>query len=83
VLAVNPGTSLRFVLSADFNEKTEVNRVTVPGSDQVSATISIGGATVMRRGVLFDLSVGIGLTDRSPDFAIRAALPIRFSLPLL
>ena len=83
VLAVTPTTSLRFVFDADFSDDTQVDGVKVPGSDGVLATFTIGGSTVLGRGVFFDLAGTIGVTDRSPDFAIRAALPIRFSLPFL
>jgi hypothetical protein len=37
---------------------------------------------VLGRNVLLDLSAEVGLTDDAPDYAARAAVPIRFDLPI-
>jgi hypothetical protein len=37
------------------------------------------GSTLLARGTLLNLSVGIGLTKDADDFSITLSLPIRFS----
>jgi hypothetical protein len=43
----------------------------------------IGASSILGRGILLDISSGIGLTSDAPDYFVQIALPIRFDLPVL
>ena len=81
-IALSPETSLRLVLSAAYQEETEVFGDSIDGSDQTIGTFVIGGSTLLGRGLLLDLSAGIGLTDDADDFSVNLSLPIRFDTPI-
>ena len=82
VLAASPETSLRLALSQAFVQEAEVDGGRIRGSDQVMASLTLGAAAVLGRGLLVDVSADIGLTDDAPDYAISVGLPIRFDLPI-
>jgi hypothetical protein len=82
-LATSPETSLRFMLDQSFFDESEVDGERVRGSDAVQSTLEVGAALLLRRNILLDVSGTVGLTDESPDFGLRVAVPIRFGLPLL
>ena len=82
VLAASPETSLRLALSQSFVEETEVGGARIRGSDQVMASLTLGAAAVLGRGLLVDVSADVGLTDDAPDYAMRIGLPVRFDLPI-
>ena len=42
----------------------------------------IGASSILGRGILLDVSGGIGLTSDAPDYFVQVALPIRFDLPI-
>lgn len=75
-VAMSPQTSMRFVLSQSFRQETD--GATEPGTDETAAAFTVGGSSLLARGVLLDLAVDIGLTRDTDDFAVRLALPIRF-----
>jgi hypothetical protein len=81
VLAASPATSLRLGVSQSFLMERSVEGNDIEGSDQVEAALTVGAASVIWRGVLLDVSGAVGLTDDSPDYAVRIALPVRFTLP--
>lgn len=78
-VALSPETSMRFFLSQSFRRETELRGDRMSGSDQTAATLSIGGSTLLARGVLLNLSVGVGLTRDADDYSVRLGLPIRFN----
>jgi hypothetical protein len=78
ILAASPGISLRTGFSLARTGDTKLNGLAIPGSKQTVGFLELGGSMVMSRRVLLDLSLGVGLTDDSPDFVIGASLPIRF-----
>ncbi|MBK8906726.1 MAG: hypothetical protein IPM60_02110 [Rhodospirillales bacterium] len=82
VLAASPETSLRFVFDQSFVSDVRLNGVALTGSDGVVAMLTVGASSVLGDGVLLDLSAGMGLTADSPDYFIRAALPVRLDTPL-
>ena len=51
----------------------------VPGSSLTTATFTFGVSYVMRKNLSMDFSVGVGLTEDSPDFQVNLSIPIRFS----
>lgn len=81
-LAASPETSLRFVFDQSFRGDARIEGRTLPGSDQVVAVLSVGASSILGSGVLLDISAGMGLTSDSPDYFVRAALPIRLDTPL-
>ncbi len=80
VLAASPDTSLRASLRQDFIDDAEFEGDQLDGTDQMAATLNIGAASVLGRGILLDASAEIGLTEDAPDYAARLSLPIRFNL---
>jgi hypothetical protein len=78
-IALSPETSLRLQLSGARQKETEFLGRKISGSDQTVATFVLGGSTLLARGVLLNLSAGIGLTRDADDFSIALSLPIRFS----
>lgn len=81
-LAVSPETSLRFGVAQEFQRKTEVNGQRIDGSDRTAAVLELGASSLLGRGVLLDVTAGIGITEDAPDFVFGVSLPIQFSLPL-
>jgi hypothetical protein len=81
VLAASPETSLSFFFNQTFADDSKFDGENIDGSDQVIGTLSIGAATILGRNVLLSITGDVGLTDDAPDYAIGAALPIRFDMP--
>lgn len=82
-IALSPETSLRLQLLGSYQKETTLLGRKIGGSDQTVGTFLIGGSTLVARGTLLNLSLGIGLTDDADDFSITLSLPIRFSGALL
>jgi hypothetical protein len=70
---------------------TEMDAVTAAGvavaveayaRPRVPTPLTIGAATDLGRNVLLNISAEVGLTDDAPDYAARAAGPVRFDLPV-
>ena len=80
-LAASPNTSLRVVLNQSFIDEFEVGGDKISGSDQVQSILTFGASAILRRNVLVDVAVGVGLTDDSPDYSVSLSLPIRFPVP--
>jgi hypothetical protein len=83
LLAASPETSLRFQLQTTFVDDIEVDGTTINDSNQVQGVLIVGASSILGRGVLLDVSGGIGLTNDAPDYFISISLPIRFNLPVL
>ena len=64
-LAASPTTALSFGFSTAIRQDTEVNDVTIDGSNINEAYISFGISSVVRRNALLSLTFGTGLTDDS------------------
>lgn len=80
-LAASPKTSLSVVLSQSFIDEFEVGGQRIDGSDRVNSMLSFGAGAVLGRNFLLSATVGVGLTDDSPDYSVALSLPIRFSIP--
>jgi hypothetical protein len=78
-LAVNPETSLQFGLSLAYSNDAQINGESLPGSDQLAATLDLGIATILRRNTLLDTTLSIGLTEDATDFGLAVNLPVRFT----
>lgn len=77
-IALSPETSLSLLLSVARQKESELLGRKIGGSDQTVATLGVGGSTLLARGTLLNLSVGIGLTNDADDYSIMLSLPIRF-----
>jgi hypothetical protein len=82
-IALSPETSLRLQLFGSYQNETRFLGREIPGSDQTVSTFVVGGSTLLARGTLLNLSLGIGLTDDADDLSITLSLPIRLSERLL
>lgn len=77
-LAASPETALSVALAQSFAQEFKVDGRNVSGSNQVSSVLLLGASSVLARNALLFLTVGIGLTDDAPDYAVNLSLPIRF-----
>ena len=80
VLAASPDTSLQFSFAQAISRDIRVNGTAIRESDQNQGILSIGASSILGKGVLLNLSVGIGVTNDAPDYVVQLSLPIRFSL---
>ncbi len=81
-IALSPETSLQILLSVAHQKETEFFGRSIAGSDKTIGTLVVGGSTLLARGTLLNLSVGIGLTRDADPFSITLSLPFRFDRPL-
>jgi hypothetical protein len=77
-LALNPQTSLNILFAMAYQQETRIGGSPLSGSNREIGTLVIGGSTLLARGTLLNLSVGVGLTDDADDFSISLSLPVRF-----
>lgn len=77
-IALNPRTSLNLQLSLARQGKTRLDGSPLAGTDRVLGSLVIGGASLVGRGTLLNLSLGVGLTDDADDFTVSLSLPMRF-----
>lgn len=78
VLAVSPETSITFGLAQQFRGRTQLDGVGAPGTDTVASSLQLGFDRVLTKRLLFDLTLGVGLTRDAPDYAVQISLPYRF-----
>jgi len=79
-LATSPETSLRAVLTQNFIQDVAVNGVTIPGSNTVQPIMTFGASTILGRGILVDLQVGLGLTNSAPKYQVVLSSTYRFGV---
>lgn len=74
--------SRQFTLSArveqSYTGRTTVGGTPEVGSDVSAGTLYLGGTFTSRNGSAFELTVGAGLTEDSPDFTLKLSWPLRF-----
>ena len=80
-LASSPETSLRAVLQENFIQNIRIHDVTLRGSDTVQSILNFGASTILGRGLLVDLQVGIGLTTFAPKYTVILSGTYRFGVP--
>ena len=80
-LALSPETSLSVTLNQSYTDDVEFNGDSVDGSDQLAATFDFGGSAIVAPRTLLRVVSSIGLTDDSPDYALRASVAYRFNTP--
>jgi hypothetical protein len=79
-LATSPETTLRTVLSQNFVQDISVNGVTIPGSNTVQPILAFGASSILGRGILVDLQVGLGLTNTAPKYQVILSSTYRFGV---
>jgi hypothetical protein len=80
-LGTSPETTLRGVLQENFLQNVKVNDVTLRGSDTVQSILNFGASSILGRGWLVDLQVGLGLTNAAPKYSVILSSTYRFGLP--
>jgi hypothetical protein len=80
-LATSPETTLRGVLQQNFIQDTTVNSVTIKGSNSDQSILNFGASSILGRGILADLQVGIGLTNAAPKYSVILSSTYRFGVP--
>jgi hypothetical protein len=81
-LATSPETSLRAVLQQNFLQNTTVNNLTINGSNSDQSILTFGASSILGRGILVDLQVGIGLTNSAPKYNVILSGTYRFGTGL-
>jgi hypothetical protein len=81
-LATSPETSLRAVLQENFVQAIRVHNLTLRGSDTVQSILTFGASSILGRGALIDLQVGIGLTTFAPKYTVILSGTYRFATGL-
>ena len=79
-LATSPETTLRTVLSQNFVQDVTVHGVTIPGSNTVQPILTFGASSILGRGILVDLQVGLGLTNAAPKYQVILSSTYRFGV---
>jgi hypothetical protein len=77
IFAASPDTSLRAAFDLTFQDSIRVGDLVVDRHKPVGI-FEIGGAMVLSERALFDVVLGVGVTNSAPDYRIAVALPIRF-----
>ena len=80
-LATSPETTLRTVLSQNFVQDITVHGVTIPGSNTAQPILIFGASSILGRGILVDLQVGIGLSNAAPKYNVILSSTYRFGVP--
>jgi hypothetical protein len=80
-LGTSPETTLRGVLQENFLQDIKVNDVTLRGSDTVQSILNFGASSILGRGWLLDLQVGVGLTNSAPKYSVLLSSTYRFAVP--
>jgi hypothetical protein len=80
-LGTSPETTLRGVLQENFFQNVKINDVTLRGSDTVQSILNFGASSILGRGWLVDLQVGLGLTNAAPKYSVILSSTYRFGLP--
>jgi hypothetical protein len=80
-LATSPETTLRAVLQQNFLQNTTVDNVRFEGSNSTQSILTFGASSILGRGILADLQVGIGLTNSAPKYSVILSSTYRFGTP--
>jgi hypothetical protein len=80
-LATSPETTLRGVLTQNFLQDITIDNVTFKGSNSTQSVLNFGASSILGRGILADLQVGIGLTNSVPKYNVILSGTYRFGVP--
>ena len=79
LLSVSPETSLRAAQQITFGEKDRFHGTDVPGTEKNVGLFTFGVLSVLGRGLVLNLTVGIGETPDAPNFVVQLGVPIRLN----
>jgi hypothetical protein len=79
LFAVSPETTLQLSQQLAFANAVKRNGQIISGSDQVSGIFNIGLLTILRPGLVVNLTAGIGETADAPNFTVQLSIPIRLN----
>lgn len=76
-VALNLNSSLSFAYEQQFTRRARLDGAGVPGSYLTTGIFSVGGSFAVSDTLSADFSVGIGVTQDSPDLQLAASFPFR------
>lgn len=76
-LALNLNNSLSFAYDQQFTKRSKLDGQPIPGSYGTTGVFSIGTAFSFSDRSTVDMSLGIGVTEDSPDLLLSASVPFR------
>ena len=79
-LATSPETSLSASLLQVFGQAPTLDGVSLTGANTVQSILLLGVSSILGRGTLLNLQLGIGLTRDAPKYSVVLSFPIRFAL---
>ena len=79
-IALNLNNSISFAYDQHFTQKSRLDGIKLPGSYSTTGIFSIGSTYSLTDTSTIDFSVGIGVTEDSPDLLVSMALPFRGQL---
>jgi hypothetical protein len=79
-LALNLNNSLSFAYDQQFTGKSELDGKPIPGSYATTGVFSIGTTFSFTDNLTVDFSLGIGVTEDSPDLLFSTSVPLRGKL---
>lgn len=77
-LAINLKSSWNLGFNQSWTEKTELDKKELSGTGLTTASFSLGFNYMLSQKISINTSLGIGLTEDSPDFQFGVNVPIRF-----
>ena len=81
-LGTSKETTLRGVPPGNCVRDIKIDDVTLRGSDTVQSILTFGASSILGRGALIDLQVGIGLTTFAPKYTVILSGTYRFATGL-
>ena len=79
IFAVSPETSLQLSQQVAFADPIKRFGQKIPGSDQVQGIFSVGLLSILRPGLVVNLTASIGETPDAPNLTFQFAVPIRLN----
>jgi len=79
LFAVSPETSLQLSQQVAFADPIKRFGQKIPGSDQVQGIFSVGLLSILRPGLVVNLTASIGETPDAPNLTFQFAVPIRLN----
>ena len=77
-IALNLNSSLSFSYDQQSTRRTHIDGVAVPGSYLTTGVFTVGTSFAISDSLATDLSLGIGVTEDSPDVQLSVSFPIRW-----
>jgi hypothetical protein len=76
-LAVSPTNSLFASISNQYIDAVTFGDERIDGSDITSITLNFGASTIVSRGLLLNLTAGIGISEDAPDYMLGLSASIQ------